>query len=214
MHRIELNTDKQPIFGLPNRFHLTWENPGPIEVDITDYTEQEKNWLRNAKMKDVLKIENMNPEAKKEVTPAASRHVSQAEALHAMQGKVFGPASIPPKSREQLSNEIKEKAETMRLQRVVEVKKTLTAPMAALTRFIEKCGDLLQLRVMRDEESTGKSRPKVLGLLDVRIKTLADTIGSIVGPALDGGAIAKEANLPDIEEEVLETVAVRLGAED
>jgi hypothetical protein len=214
MHRIELVTETQPMFHIPGKLHLTWEAPGPVDVDLSTFTEQEKNWLRNGKLKNALKITNLNPEAKKEVTPAASTGISHADALHALSGKVFGPASIPPKTKEQIAQDIKAKAEEMRLKREADSKKTLTAPMPALTRFVEKCGDPLQLRAMREQELAGKNRAKVLKLLDDRIAAVSINVGSIVGAPLGEDAIAREVNLPEIEEELEDPVTIKLGAED
>ena len=45
MHRIELNHELEPMFIITNKIHLTWENPGPIDIDLALFTEQEKNWL-------------------------------------------------------------------------------------------------------------------------------------------------------------------------
>lgn len=205
MHRIELVTDTQPMFHIPGKLHLTWEAPGPVDVDLSTFTEQEKNWLRNGKLKNALKITNLNPEAKKEVTQQTTSATSLTP---------IGPASVPPLSKAQLAEKIKTKAEEARVARVGDAKKTLTAPMPALTRFVEKCGDPLQLRTMRDEELAGKNRAKVLKLLDDRIAAVSVNVGSIVGAPLGEDAIAREANLPEIEEELEDPVTIKLGAED
>jgi hypothetical protein len=200
MHRIELVTDTQPMFYIPGKLHLTWESPGPVDVDLSIFTEQEKNWLRNGKIKNVLKIVNLNPEAPKEVTQTASIGINSASAV--------------PKPQEQIVQNIKLNAEEMRLKREAESKKTLTAPMPSLSRFIEKCGDLLQLRVMKEQELIGKNRAKVLKLLDERITAISTNISNIVGTSLNEDSIASDANLPKIEEELQELVTVNLGAED
>lgn len=55
--RITLNAEIQPMFFLPNVFHLTWENPGPVEVDPSKLTPQQMSWIMNAEKKKVLVID-------------------------------------------------------------------------------------------------------------------------------------------------------------
>jgi hypothetical protein len=192
MHRITLNTNVQSMFFLPNKFHLTWENPGPVDIDVNELSETERNWLRNAKLKNVLKIENLNPEIPIETKKTAA----SVQAI-----------------KEEDSDKIKQDAETKRLKRIEDATKTLNAPIPALTRFIEKCGDPLQLRTMKELELQGKKRSKVQKLLEDRLSALQVSVGSIVGPALQEDAIFKEAKLPDIEEELEDAVTIKLGSE-
>ncbi len=69
MHKITLNTSIQPFFFIGKKLHLSWENPGPVEVDISTFSEQEKNWIKNAQAKKILFIEG---EQKKEVKSTVS----------------------------------------------------------------------------------------------------------------------------------------------
>jgi hypothetical protein len=205
MHRIELVAETQPFFHIPGKLHLTWEAPGPVDIDLSIFTEQEKNWLRNGKLKNALKITNLNPEAEKEV-------ISQPASAVNMQ--TDNPVATLPISKVQLAEQIKVKAEEDRKAREISAKKTLSAPAPALSRFIEKCGDPLQLRTMKEEEELGKNRTKVLKQLDSRIASLSSNVASIVGAPLDDSFIQKEANLPEIEEESIGSVTIKMGAED
>lgn len=200
MHRIELVTETQPMFHIPGKLHLTWETPGPIDVDLSTFTEQEKNWLRNGKLKNVLKITNLNPEAKEEVTQQTASASTRT--------------ATPKKTSAQLAESIKVTAEENRKARETSAKKTLSAPLPALDRFVEKCEDLLQLRSMREEEGTNKKRVKVLKLLDDRISAVSGKVNSLVGEPLNDSHIAREANLPEIEEELEGPISIKVGAED
>jgi hypothetical protein len=188
-HRIKLNTDVQPMFFLPNKFHLTWENPGPVDIDILQFSEQEKNWLNNAKLKKVLLVENLL--TNKEVIQQDKRPVSK-------------------KDNQASSADI----EQIRAQRIADAKKTLTAPLPALKRFLEKSGDIAQIRLLKEQESLGKNRDKTLKLINDRLNQLMLSVSNLVGPPVESVKLPKDKFVSGVEEILEDTVTIQTGSED
>lgn len=187
MLRITLNVDVQSMFPL---LGLTWESPGPIEVDPGKIPEQHMLWIKNAQARNVLKVEDLNPTKTESVIVSKDLPLSKTEE----------------------SQKLKQGAADKRAFKEAEAKKTLKAPASALSSFVNSSNDLVILRIMLTLEGEGKNRPKVVDLLNKRISELQAAVGSIVGEPLDSSAQLVTdrnlKNLPEVEEEEEKTVTI------
>lgn len=191
MLQITLNTDIQPVFFLPGKLHLTFENAGPVELDQSKLSNQELLWIKNARLKGVLKVTGLEDT----LTNSIKKEV------------ITDTQADKPTPEEMTERLLIKKRHTLE-----SIQKTLKAPMPALLRFIEKSTDIALLRILVTEETSGKNRDKVLEATQERIGQLNRMLSESMGPPLDEKDIAKEKNLPDIEEEEQETVTINLGS--
>jgi hypothetical protein len=181
--RVKLNTDVQSMFPL---LGLSFENPGPVEVDVAKLSSQQILWVNNAINKGVL-ISDSKP-----ITP-----VTKAAAL-----------TVQAQTKKDQAKELLKSAEDERAQKSKQAETALKAAQLAVVPMIEGSNDLQLLRTMQDQELVGKARKKVLDALKVKITKLESTVGSIVGDPLDEKALLiTDRNLkylPEVEEEIEE----------
>jgi hypothetical protein len=106
---IELNTNKSPFFFIPGLFHLSAENPGPIELDADVLSDNQKLWIKNAansgqclvKGELVKKTEPPVPTVieKPAINPAIEQFLtSKTEALNAAESLVKLPVAALKKA--------------------------------------------------------------------------------------------------------------------
>ena len=195
-HQIKL-INKATMFYIPDKVHLTEDNPGPVEIDVLALSPNEKQWINNAHRQHRL-----------EVIPLPGYVPPQVPTVE----KLSTPATpLKPVDVKAL----KEKAEQDRLRLVADASSTLKATVSALTRHVEKSSNIQKLKSMRDIEREGKKRAKVLEALDKRIGEIELAISTMSGPALtekDVFVTARDLkNLPEIEEELEDTVTINLG---
>jgi len=57
---IKLINDKQGFFNIPNKVHLSFSSPGPIEVDLSILNEQDKQTINTAYFKKIIDVYNPN----------------------------------------------------------------------------------------------------------------------------------------------------------
>jgi hypothetical protein len=87
MLTISLNSDKQPFFFLPSKLHLSWEKPGPIEVDEKILTPVEISWLVNAKDRGVLSIDGLDAKPVEKPVVVEPKIMPFEERRYAQQGE-------------------------------------------------------------------------------------------------------------------------------
>ena len=196
-HRIKL-INNTPMFFIPQKLHLTVDNPGPVEIDAGALTPQEKTWVNNASRSGRI-----------ELTP-----------LPGYTPPVVTPVAIPQQPIVKVSAEqLKSDAEQKRLRLSADARVTLKATVPALQKHIEKSSDLLKLRSMRELESEAKKpRPKVLEALVARIQQIEAAVVNLSGEALTEKDIFVTSrdlkNLPEVEDEEVDTVTINLGSDD
>lgn len=190
MHRVEL-TDKVPFFLIPNKLHLTWENPGPVDIDITGWNQEQIKWLSNAKMNGSVHVKNLNPEI------PFMPQVSQP-----------APQSSPDNSS------IQDKFLAIKKEVTNAAHKLLRKQLKTILIAIEESNDIVQLKVLLDLEATGANRDKVLEPLNKKIQKMSSKLSSSLGPDLDSSAFAKEANLPDVEDSDIESITIKTGVDN
>jgi hypothetical protein len=192
--RIKLNTEVQSMFPL---LGLSFENPGPINVDWLKLTPQQQLWVTNALRKSVLLTEDKIP-------PVAG-NIAKA------------PVSEKPVSKKEEAKQLLQSAEDIRAEKVQQAATTLKVAQAAIVPMVEASKDLVLLRIMKDQESEGKKRKKVLDALTVQILKLESTVGSVVGEPLDNKALLVTdrnlKDLPEVEEEIEEEKTFTINQE-
>jgi hypothetical protein len=181
MHRFEL-TDKEPFFSIKDKLHLSYQSPGPVDLDLSIFTELEKNWLAKAKLTGVLKIDNLNPgQVPVEIKTSIS----------------VKPTNISPVDK--------------RKELVSLVSKQLQGPINSIYQLISDSTDITYLRLMKEEEASNKNRTKLLATIDKKLLLLSSQVTSLIGEPLTQQNIQKEPNLPLVEESLEDTVQITLG---
>jgi hypothetical protein len=197
MHRIELVSEIEPMFMIHRKIHLTWENPGPIDVDLATYTEVEKNQIRNAINRNAIKVKNLNPEVKVEAKPTDKTSTSGEP------------------SKKAIAKTLLEEAALLRQKKIDGASKTLRAPVHSILEFIESTGDIAYVKEMQLQEAQGKARPVILEAVKKKLAGFNNILSGIIGEALDEKSIQidKQADAFTIEEEIGEEVEINLGAD-
>jgi hypothetical protein len=196
---ISLNTEKQAMFFLPNKLHLTFENPGPVEIDPSTLTEQEKAWINQAYKQTVLFVENPNKKEDQVQPPPVSVEEAKVE------------ARTPVKTTDQVFNRRDESTK--------QAKALLTGKVSAIKEAISASNDILLLRLMKETEAGSKKRKSVLASLDEQLDLmqtgLYHEIGGEQGEVNQFVMDANLRNLPEVEEIAEKTITIKpLGQED
>jgi hypothetical protein len=193
---ISLNTEKQSMFFLPGgKLHLTFDNPGPVEVDPEKFDAQEKAWITQAHKGGVLFVDNPN---KKDTTPGPA----VAQETH--------DAMTPIEGSEQVFDRRDETLE--------QAKALLSGKVGAIKKAITATDDILLLRLMKEAEYTGKKRSSITKALDDRLGGLQSKLIHDLGG--DQGEIGIHItdpslrNLPEVEEVAEKTIEIKPLSED
>lgn len=187
--KISLNVDIQSMFFLPGKLHLTYENPGPVELDPSSLTDEEKSWINQAYATNVLFVDN--PNKKEELKKKAE----VAETL------ARTPIEMPEVMTEK-------KAEVLE-----QVKALLSSKVSAIKSSIKTSDDILLLRIMKEVETDGKNRKSVKASLSDRITEIQSKVIEALGG--DQGEIgvhvtdASLRNLPEVEEVAEKTIQIK-----
>ena len=162
MVTLELVPEVSPMFFLPGgKLHLTLESPGPVKLDPSILTEQEKNWINNAALTGKLKIEG--DEAKKASSTLSNKQevVKQAETSKKVKQEVINPR-------------IEERKE--------QANKLLKLPIAALKSKVESESDISLLKALVEcENLRTKPRLSVLKCLNTRLHNLIAKLNEKLG---------------------------------
>ena len=186
---ISLNTERQSMFFLPGKLHLTFEEPGPVELDPATLTEQEKGWINQAYITQVLFVDN--PNKKNEVAKVDFEEIEK-------QARV--PIDTPPRlDRREESTE--------------EATEMLAQKPNAIKKSIAQSSDILVLRLAKEQEAKGKCRKGVIKAFDDRLGDLQSNLLTNIGG--DQGEIgihvtdASLRNLPEIDETVERSIKIK-----
>jgi hypothetical protein len=196
-HSIKL-VSNSGMFSIPNKLHLTVDNPGPVQIDAGALSPQEKLWVNNASRSGRI-----------ELVPLPGYVPPQLV--------VTKPTEVQPVKL--TAEQLKSEAEQKRLRLTADAKVTLKATVPALQKHVEKSSDLLKLRSMRELESEAKKpRSKVLEALNVRIAQIEAAVVNLSGEALTEKDIFVTSrdlkNLPEVEDEEIDTVTIAYGSDD
>lgn len=184
MFEITLNPN-QGLFFIPGRFHLTFENPGPVRIDPSNYSQQEKNWINNAARVNKITVKNLSSVS----TEKSSDSIKDPK---------------PNTIREQFFKN----RETLH-QQALEI---IGYSNKTAIKTIKQITDLVLLRHIQQIELTDKIRLPVLDALKVRIDALTIQAMSVVGEPLNIDLITPEdAKLPSVESSDEEVVTIQLG---
>ena len=181
---ISLNTDKQPMFFLPGKLHLTFENPGPTELNPEELSDQERNWINQAYQQGVLFVENPN-KGMESKSPAAKKQ------------------EIPKEDRKPL--EMEEHKFENREAAVAQAKSVLAGKVGAIKKLVASSEDILLLRLMKEAEESSKKRKSIVSALDERLLKLQESLMHSLGG--DQGELGTHVtdmtlkNLPELEVE-------------
>jgi len=187
---ISLNTDKQPMFFLPGKLHLTFENPGPIEVDPSTFTEQEKAWITQAHKMKVLLVNNPNKDV-----------VSKHEPENAERPGARIPINPDPV------------ISATRAESIKKVKALLSGKVESVKKAIVASDDILLLRLMKDAEAEGKKRISIFDALNTRLgEVQTNLVHDLGGDQGELGQLVTDPslrNLPTVEEVMEKTITIR-----
>lgn len=191
---IELVAEKQPFFTLPGKLHLTFDNPGPVQIDPDSLSDQEKRWVNEGARAGILKVHN--PNKKVEKTEKKEEAPEPVEVL-----------------REGL--QFREGPENPERDKLVEgIKKLLSGKVGDIKKAIQGSNNILFLRLITELESKGKKRSSVIDAANEQLKELHAKVASIVG-ASDGDNVnyfmpdPSLRNLPEVEEEPERTITIK-----
>jgi hypothetical protein len=179
---ISLNIDKQSMFFLPSgKLHLTYENPGPVELDPASLSDNEKAWINQAYNERVLFVDNPNNKTTAEPTTPEELKLEDR---------------VPVEMKEHIF----ERQEALR----EAARSLLTGRANAVKKAVDESDDILLLRLMREVESEGKKRKGILEKLDERIKDVQSNLVHELGG--DQGELGTHLtstalkNLPELDE--------------
>lgn len=192
---VKLELISSSMFFIPGIVHLTYENPGPVEIDADLLNPQQKQWINNAHRQQKIKVTNPHP----------------VEAKPQPQVAVATKPAAPSKT----AKEIQQDVEQARLRIIGDATNTLKATVPAIQKHVEKLSDIKKLKAMRDLEKEGKRREKVLAALDKRIGEIERAVTGLTGEGLKETDILvtdpKLRNLPEVEESEEDIVTINLG---
>lgn len=153
--KIALDPDKSPFYSVGSSFFLSVADPGPIEIDLEDFPEQEKNQIVYGLKTGVLLTED---EVKVETTYSTPQEAPVKE--------VPVPEDI---TLDQQLSAMKQEA-----------KKVLSGKVATVKRRLGDIQNIHQLKTLFSVEKEGSSRKGVLKalqqLLDTQVSNIQENI--------------------------------------
>lgn len=164
---ISLNADKHDMFFLTSgKLHLTFENPGPVEVDPDSFNPVEKQEITRAAYSGVLHV--VNPNKQVEVNVETQEPVKSAEPI-----PVQDFTQEPPNPQ--------------RKKKVAEVNDLLKKSVKGVKQALAKTDDILFVRLVLEQEKKNKSRKSVLSAASERLTAIqnqvTEELNKTLGPA-------------------------------
>ena len=204
--KITLSENETMWFLIGTKIHLSFENPGPVEVDIDSLRTDQRQQLIWSLQKGVLKSDK----PLQEVT--AKPQVAKGYAAAALTAEVKEAVSTPTVLDE--ANEERRK----------KLKVALAAPQNTFKKEL-KTHNVSDLRLMLELEQEGKNRKTTLNLLETAIsKHQAEVMKNVTvedsnaanpdAKKLLGGSKVNWQNIEEIVESEDEEVKINLGAQE
>lgn len=197
MNKIEitLNTSKSPFFFIPGLFHLSTENPGPVELDTEKLSPTEKVWIKNAASSGqcILQGELMpTPE-----TPTVT------------QVKVNKPVLNPA-----IEQFLTSKTEALKV-----AESLIKLPIPALKKALALENNLQVIKTTLELEEKNKKRSNIVKLLTEKRDSLTEKLvkeleGKDVGSSLFENVVNVNKNfVSDIEDSEEEVIEIKISGE-
>jgi hypothetical protein len=197
MNKIEitLNTSKSPFFFIPGLFHLSTENPGPVELDTEKLSSAQKIWIKNA--------------------ASSGQCILQGELMPSVQATtVTQVQESKPVLNPAIEQFLTSKAEALKV-----AESLIKLPVPALKKALALETNLQIIKTTLELEEKNKKRSNIVKLLVEKKNNLTESLvkeleGKDVGSSLFENVVNVNKNIiSDIEDSEEEIVEIKISGE-
>lgn len=175
-----------PFFFIKDVIHLSFEKPGPEDLDITKLTQEQKRWLLQA---------------------VNTRQISISEGSVSELSVPLPTIKISEVKTTEMSN-IEKQLLIANKEKIDCVTKLLFGTNTKRTiKEIDKVSDVSVLRLAKDTELGNRKRERIVDAIDLRLKEIFEEVSKKVGIP-DYSDVDK--TLPEVEEVIEKEVTVEV----
>ncbi len=178
--QITLNVEnpRAVIWSLPPHAHLTYEQPGPVEIDFDQLTPAQKLTIQGGINWKMITVD-----------PESQLRLSQATQPKPV---VQAPAKSPTPQVPLALN-----MEAVRKEALARADAVLKTDVASIKKLVLTSRDILFLRLMKEQELAGKARKGILSTIEKVLLALQGNVIITVGPEDVAKVKVKTGDLED-----------------